>query len=292
MISRRVFAVCGLAALAVPDARAQSRPTGARRTFRYAQTPGAPAALQSLDLYPAANRNAPLVVFIHGGGWRIGDKQNGAAGAEKAAFFNAQGYAYASLNYRLSPDVRHPAHVEDVAAALAWLHDNAASQGFDRDRIAIMGHSAGAHLAALVAIDPRYLGKHSKPLSMVKGVILLDGAGYDVTRQAPAVIARGGFMGEMYSGAFGADPAGWRDASPTLLVERGRAIAPFLIVHASRPDSTSQSRTLAARLRDAGVDARLFEARGYTHAQVNRRIGEPGEAVTREIMGALARWGG
>lgn len=292
MMSRRAFALSSLAIGLGGEAWAQGRPAGARRTIRYAQTPGAPATLQSLDLYPAANRNAPLVVFIHGGGWRIGDKQNGAAGEEKASFFNALGNAYASLNYRLSPEVQHPAHVEDVAAALAWLHDNAAAQGFDRDRITIMGHSAGAHLAALVAIDPRYLGKHGKPLSIVKGVILLDGAGYDVTRQAPAVIARGGFMGEMYSGAFGADPAGWRDASPTLLVERGRAIAPFLIVHASRPDSTSQSRTLAARLRDVGVDAQLFEAHGYTHAQVNRRIGETGEAVTREITGALARWQG
>lgn len=286
MITRRALALSAAAFLAGPAiARAE-----ARRTFRYAQTPGAPAALQSLDLYPVADRNAPLVVFIHGGGWRIGDKQNGAAGQEKATFFNAQGYAYASVNYRLSPNVRHPAHVEDVAAALAWLYDNAAAQGFDRNRIFIMGHSAGAHLAALVAVDPRWLGKFGKPLSIVKGVVLLDGAGYDVTRQAPAVIQRGGFLGEMYSGAFGTDPAGWRDASPTLQIERGRGIAPFLIVHASRPDSTGQSRALAARLREVGVDARLFEARGYSHAQVNRRIGEPGEAVTREITGALSRW--
>ncbi len=289
MITRRALALSAASAFLVGPAFAQ---LGVRRTLRYAQTPGAPAALQSLDLYPSVNRKSPLVVFIHGGGWRIGDKQNGAAGAEKAAFFNPLGYAYTSLNYRLSPEVRHSAHVEDVAAALAWLHDNAAAQGFDPDHIYIMGHSAGAHLAALVAIDPRYLARHKKPLSIVKGVILLDGAGYDVTRQAPAVIARGGFMGEMYSGAFGADPAGWRDASPTLLVERGRAIPPFLIVHASRPDSTSQSRALAARLRDVGVDARLYEARGYTHAQVNRRIGEPGEAVSREITGALSRWTG
>lgn len=286
MITRRALALSAAAFLAGPVI-AQAE---ARRTFRYAQTPGAPAALQSLDLYPVADRNAPLVVFIHGGGWRIGDKQNGAAGQEKATFFNAQGYAYASLNYRLSPEVQHPAHVEDVAAALAWLYDNAAAQGFDRNRIFIMGHSAGAHLAALVAVDPRWLGKFGKPLSIVKGVILLDGAGYDVTRQAPAVTQRGGFLGEMYSGAFGTDPARWRDASPTLQIQRGHGIAPFLIVHASRPDSTSQSRALAARLRDVGVDARLFEARGYSHAQVNRRIGEPGEAVTREITGALSRW--
>lgn len=287
MISRRAVAFACIAALMPHRALAQS--VAPRQTFRYAQSPGAPANLQSLDLYPGP-RGAPLLVFIHGGGWRIGDKQNGAAGQEKAAFFNAQGFSYASLNYRLSPNVQHPAHVEDVAAALAWLHDNADAQRFDRDRIFVMGHSAGAHLAALVAVDPRRLGAHGKPLSLIKGVIPLDGAGYDVTRQAPATIARGGFLGQMYAGAFGSDPAGWRDASPALLVERGRGIAPFLIVHASRRDAISQSRQLAQALRDAGGEARLFEARGYTHADVNRRIGREGEQVTDEIMKSLRGW--
>lgn len=259
-------------------------------TYRYAQTPGVAAPLQSLDLYSAPGRNRPLVVFIHGGGWRIGDKANGAAGQEKAAFFNPLGFAYASLNYRLSPNVQHPAHVDDVAAAISWLYDHAAEQDIDRNHIYVMGHSAGAHLAALVSTDSRRLAKYDKPLSILKGAILLDGAGYDLTTQAPVVIARGGFLGEMYSGAFGTDPSGWPDASPTLQVARGRGIPPFLIVHASRPDSTRQSQQLAQALRNVGVDARLFEAAGYTHAQVNRRIGEPGEAVSGQITAALQRW--
>lgn len=287
VISRRTFALAALVGLTPQPVLAQQ--AAPRRTYRYAQSPGAPANLQSLDLYPGP-LGAPLVVFIHGGGWRIGDKRNGAAGEEKAAFFNHKGFSYASLNYRLSPNVRHPAHVEDVAAALAWLRRNAGAQGYDGERIFIMGHSAGAHLAALAAVDPRWLAAHGELLSLIKGVILLDGAGYDLTRQAPAVIARGGFLGEMYAGAFGRDPAGWRDASPALLAERGRGIAPFLIVHASRPDSTSQSRQLARALRDAGAEARLFEARGYSHADVNRRIGRDGEQVTDELMKSLQTW--
>lgn len=291
MISRRAVVGASLFSLAAPSAFAQSRQAGSPRTYRYAAAPGARPELQSLDLYAAPGRNRPFVVFIHGGGWRIGDKQNGAAGREKAAFFNPLGYTYASVNYRLSPDVMHPAHVQDVAAALAWLHDNAEAQGIDRNRIYVMGHSAGAHLAALAAVDRRWLGAHGKPLSILKGAILLDGAGYDVTEQAPAVIARGGFLGQMYSGAFGMSEAGWADASPTLHVARGQGTPPFLIVHASRADSTRQSRQLAAALQGVGVDARLFEARGYSHAQVNRRIGEPGEAITSQITAALTRWG-
>lgn len=290
MLSRRAFTLAAAATLVPVVAVAQAR--GGMRTYRFAETPGVAANLQSLDFYPAPTPNAPLVVFIHGGGWRIGDKAAGACGREKAAFFNPLGYAYASVNYRLSPAVQHPVHVDDVAAAISWLHDNAAQLGFDRNRIVVMGHSAGAHLAALVAIDPRRLGKYGKPLSILKGVVPLDGAGYDVTRQAPAVLARGGFLGEMYSGAFGTEEAGWRDASPTLQVAPGRNIPPFLIVHASRPDAVSQSRALAAALREANVDARLFEARGYSHAQVNRRIGQPNEAISREITAALKRWVG
>ncbi len=291
MITRRAFALSAAVALFAGQAMAQAPAAGGPRTLRYARAPGVAADLQSLDLYAAPGEGRPLVVFIHGGGWRIGDKGMGAHGRQKAAFFNALGMSYASINYRLSPAVRHPAHVQDVAAALAWLHEHAGELGFDRDRIYVIGHSAGAHLAALVAVDRRWLGAMGKPLSIVKGAILLDGAGYDLTTQAPAVIARGGFLGEMYSGAFTTDPAVWRDASPTLNIARGQGVAPFLIVHASRPDSTYQSRRLAAALRDAGADARLYEARGYTHAQVNRRIGEPGEAVTREITAALRRWG-
>lgn len=292
MISRRAFALSAAVVLLSNGAFAQARAADVPRTYRYAQSPDVAPDLQSLDFYAAPDRGRPLVVFIHGGGWRIGDKAMGAHGREKAAFFNQLGYAYASLNYRLSPNVQHPAHVDDVAAALAWLYDHAAELGFDARRIYVMGHSAGAHLAALVATDARRLAKYGKPLSILKGVILLDGAGYDLTTQAPAVIARGGFLGEMYSGAFGTDRALWRDASPTLHVARGQGIAPFLIVHASRPDSTRQSQQLAQALRAAGVEARLFEARGYTHAQVNRRIGEPGEAITGEIEAALRRWGG
>jgi len=289
MMHRRAFATA-LAACIVAPAYAQVAP----RTYRYAQSPGTAPDLQSLDLYASPGPNLwqgkPLLVFIHGGGWRIGDKANAPHGRQKAAFFNAQGYAYASINYRLSPAVTHPAHVEDVAAALAWLADHAEQQGLDARRIVVMGHSAGAHLAALVATDARRLGAYGKPLSTIKGAILLDGAGYDVTRQAPSVIARGGFLGEMYADAFGRDGALWADASPVTHVREGAGIAPFLIVHTDRPDAVAQSTLLAQRLRAARVDAQLIRAAGYSHADANRKVGQAGEPVTEAIVAALRRW--
>jgi acetyl esterase/lipase len=281
-MDRRHFIAAGMA-LAIAPAHAQTA-----RTFRYAATAGAPQGLQSLDLYPHPDGARRLVAFVHGGGWRIGDKGNGAAGVEKARFFHANGYAYASLNYRLSPAVQHPAHVIDVAAALAWLHKEGRAHGVDAARMAVMGHSAGAHLAALVAVDSTRLGAHGLPLSIVSCAILLDGAGYDVTRQMQGLDrGAGGFTREMYANAFGADPAMWRNASPIEHVAPNKGIAPFLIVHTPRVAAAVQARNFAARLRDAGARVTTLNAPGYSHADVNRRIGEPGELVSGAILKAL-----
>ncbi len=292
MADRRRFLLSAAAALAAGSAGAQARPVA--QTLVYAQRPGAQANLTSLDLYriaaPSA-RPAPLVAFIHGGGWRIGDKSNPGAGAEKAAFFAARGVALASLNYRLSPDVIHPAHIEDVAAGLAFLIDNAAAHGCDPARIYVMGHSAGAHLAALVATDARRLGAHGKSLGALRGVVLLDGAGYDVSAQMDALAGRQSILSDMYRAAFGDDPALWADASPVGHVAPGKGIAPFLIVHTDRAPAVRQSQTLAAVLRAAGVKARLYRARGLSHSDVNRGMGGVGDTVGPQVLAALKDWG-
>ena len=155
----------------------------------FASLPGVDPKLLSLDIYrPKSPSNAgqqaalPVVVMIHGGGWRTGDKANESQGKQKASFFTGRGFVYVSINYRLSPAVQHPAHVEDVAKALAWVADHIASYGGDPERIFLMGHSAGAHLAALVTTDERYLSKLGKSSLKLNGVILLDTAGYDIAR--------------------------------------------------------------------------------------------------------------
>ena len=103
---------------------------------------------QQLDIYhPKKTKDAPVMVYIHGGGWRRGDKDRVG---EKAVFFNSKGWVFISANYRLLPEGRHPNNVDDVAKAIAWTHDNIKKYGGDPEEIFIMGHSAGAHLAALV----------------------------------------------------------------------------------------------------------------------------------------------
>ncbi len=140
---------------------------------------------QRLDLVkPEEITRAPVLLFVHGGGWSIGDKAHAAG--DKARWANSKGWAFASANYRLVPQATVEQQAADVASAIAWLRANAVREGIDADRIVLMGHSAGAHLVALVGTDPQYLKAAGVPMGSVKGVVLLDGAGYDVPTQASA----------------------------------------------------------------------------------------------------------
>ena len=228
---------------------------------------------QRLEFSPATAPGAPLVVFIHGGAWCMGDM---ASAGHMAAHFHGRGYAFASLNYRLVPQVNPQQQGEDVAAAIARLLGDAAALGIDRSRLMIIGHSAGAHLAALIATDPAYLAAHHIPIGAIGGVVLLDGAGYDVAAQ---LAGAGPVLRGLYDYAFGRDPAFQRHVSPI-----AHAAAPnagrFLIFHiASRSDSGAQSVRLAALLRGAGTPAEVVSVDG-THAEIYRNFGQPGHRPT------------
>ncbi len=249
----------------------------------YAEVEGVDPNLLSLDVYsPAPASDCPVMVMIHGGGWRQGDKANADVAALKSQYFVAQGYVFVSVNYRLSPEVVHPVHVQDVAASLDWVYRNIWSYGGDPERIFIMGHSAGAHLAALVATDEQYLEANGLDLSILKGVVLLDGAGYDIPYMTDndSVILRA-----LYEGAFGTDPAVWEDASPVTHVEAGKNIPPFLLFYAgNREDSRVNSQKLADLLTEAGVQAWVVSAPDKNHGTINGDIGKAGDWVTERIM--------
>lgn len=229
-------------------------------------------ALQKLDFWRAKSGNAPLVIFVHGGGWKRGDKNN-ATGQSKAPHYLAQGYAFASINYRLVPDATVEEQAADVATSVAYLRSNAAKLGIDARRIVLMGHSAGAHLSALVGTDPQYLRESGLDMSALSGVIPLDGAAYDV----PAQMADGPrVMGDTYAQAFGSDPARQKALSPYW--QAGPPNAPaFLIIHVEREDGARQSAALADALRENGARVQLqgFEGKGLRgHMEINRNLGQ------------------
>lgn len=296
--------VVGLALLACPRIEASPRETLRERLAERIQgraqraapdTPPAGATipygsdpLQRLDVWPAQGRQpAPLVMFIHGGGWQRGSK-NSAASRWAPTYFPRQGYVYAAIDYRLVPAATVEQQGEDVALALKALLDRAREFGIDRERVVLMGHSAGAHLVALVGTDERYLRSAGLSFTDVDGVIAIDGAAYDV----PAQIRTAGRMGlQTYTQAFGSDPARQRALSPT--DNAGAPNVPaFLLLYVQRPDGVRQAETLGQALEAAGtaVEFGSFPGSGLRgHAQINRELGNPDYVATPVVNAWLEK---
>jgi arylformamidase len=199
-----------------------------------------------------------------------------------------RGYLFASANYRLEDSVSPREQAGDVARAVKWLHDHVGDHGGDPGKIFLMGHSAGAHLVALVGTDARLLGECGLSMEAVRGVVLLDGAGYDVPKQiAEARLER---VQGLYKRAFGDDERAQREASPVTHVVAGRKYPPFLIFHVGqRRDSREQSELLAGKLRDAGGQASTVHEPGKNHMTLNRELGLPGDEPTGKVFEFLGQ---
>src|SRR5689334_18293363 len=270
-----------VAALAV----AADAPANAKRNIPYVESGH---ERQVLDIYAPPNaNNLPVVFWIHGGGWQTGDKSSVQL---KPQAFLDKGFVFVSTNYRLLPHVEMETIVRDVARSIRWVHDHIAEYGGDPRRLLVMGHSAGAQLAALVCIDDRYLKAEGLSLSILKGCVPVDGDTYDV----PAIIETAetrrrvhGLPQATYGHRekFGNDPAKHRDFSAVTHVASGKGIPPFLIMHvAEHPDTSAQAQRLAVALKGAGVPVRVFGARESTHNKVNADIGRPDDPGTRALF--------
>src|SRR5713226_6741441 len=149
---------------------------------------------QALDVSsPHDAKNLPVVFWIHGGGWQTGDK---ASVQIKPQAFVDKGFIFVSTNYRLLPNVDMATLVRDVAKSIRWVHDHIAEYGGDPKRLFVMGHSAGAQLAALVCIDDRYLQAEGFSLAIIKGCVPVDGDTYDVPLMIETAAARRKALGQ------------------------------------------------------------------------------------------------
>jgi len=243
---------------------------------------------QVLDVHsPPRAKHLPVVFWIHGGGWQAGDKSDVQV---KPQAFMDRGFVFVSTNYRLLPQVEMETIVRDIARSIRWVHDHIAEYGGDPQRLLLMGHSAGAQLAALVCTDDRYLKAEGLSLAIVRGCVPVDGDTYDV----PAIIEMAetrrrvhGLPQAMYGHRekFGNDPAKHRDFSVVTHVARGKGIPPFLIMHvAEHPDTGAQAQRLANVLKGAGVPARVFAARDSTHNKINADLGVPDDPGTMALF--------
>lgn len=239
-----------------------------------------------LDVYaPASAKDATVIVWIHGGGWKRGDKGAG----NKAKAWTDAGYVLVSATYRFFPEVTIKEMTADVAKAIKWTRDHAKEFGGNPDRIVVMGHSAGAHLAALVCTDDRYLKAEGVPMTALAGCVPVDVSVYDIPKRLKE---SGSVPASTFTDIFGKDEATQRDLSPAAHVAKDKGIPPFLILHvADRTDTKAQSEALAAKLKEAGIKATVFAAEGKTHGTINSDLAKADDPAGKAVMAFLVAAG-
>jgi len=234
-------------------------------------------AHQRYDVYlppagAARHGGVPVLFMVHGGAWRVGDKASRNAVEQKVAHWVGQGWALVSVNYRLLPEARANLQAEDIAHALGEVQAHAADWGGDRRQFVLMGHSAGAHLLALLAGDPP--SPYATRISPWRAVVLLDSAAYDV----PQLMQLPHFR--FYDDVFGKDPKYWLATSPYHVLTH--PVAPILAVcSGKRATSCSQAERYVAKVREVGSTASVLRV-DLTHGELNRQLGSPGD-YTRQV---------
>lgn len=223
-------------------------------------------------------RNAPLILFIHGGSWRLGTHLD-SIGSKKVTHLVNKGYAFATVNYSLIPIVTVEEQVQEVAECVAFLTKNAAQLDFDPQRIVFMGHSSGAHVATLLGTDTRYLERAGVDISNIHGVIALDGSNYNAMAE---IIDSPGPVAENMMTGLGSDPQHLRDMSPLYHARSPNARA-FLFLHVQRQGDIRQAVEFLASLNAAGTQADLhvFEGEMFEgHMAMLLRLGDPSYPAT------------
>ncbi len=243
-----VVALAGCSPLRLLDATVITADHEATRDLAYGPLPE-----QRLDVYrPRAAAGAPVVVFFHGGNWQSGSRHEyrfvGAALA-------ARGLVAVIPDYRLYPAVEFPAFVQDGAGAVRWVRDHIAERGGDPGRIYLVGHSAGAHIAALLTLDETYLGTLGLDARSIRGTIGLAGP-YDFLPFSAALRPVFGPSG------------GWSRTQPINFVD-GRE-SPILLLQGAADDTVNpaNSTRLASRIREAGGVVEEIVYPGIGHSRI------------------------
>jgi acetyl esterase/lipase len=241
---------------------------------------------QVMDVYrPRAASHAPVIFMVHGGAWRFGDKTATSVVANKIARWLPKGFIFISIDYPMLPQQDALRQADDVARALAFAQAHATSWGGDPAKFIVMGHSAGAHLVALLSAAPAKAYRiGAKPWL---GTVALDSAAMDVA----GVMQRRHLP--FYDSAFGSDPAQWRQASPIAMLTAGAT--PLLAVCSTqrRDHSCTAAADYVARATTLGVRASVSQ-QDLSHEQIDERLGLPGaytddvEAFLRTLDPAVA----
>lgn len=248
---------------------------------------------QVLDIHTPEKlraRNLPVMFWIHGGGWQVGDKSDVGL---KPKVLTERGFIFVSTNYRLLPDVKMDELIADVAKSLGWVHRNIAKYGGDPKRIFVGGHSAGAQIAALICTDDRYLKKEGMTFEALKGCVPVDGDTYDI----PKIISTAEHRCMIYGWKlptyghrqkFGNDPEKHIDFSAVTHVASDKGIPPFLLLYFSgNPDTGAQAKILASALRSGKIPVTSFGKQDSNHRALNNDLGKPDDHATKALYDFL-----
>jgi acetyl esterase/lipase len=288
-------ALAVLAGSVLPALAATEEPTSPVREVLdvpYYTGPGADEDRHRLDLYlPGGKKGFPIAVFVHGGGWMLGDKGFFGHGQALGRHFARLGVGVVMPSYRLSPRVKHPEHIRDVARAVAWTVKNLGAYGGDINRLYLVGHSAGGHLVSLLATDKTYLKAVGIKPSLIRGVVSISGV-----YRAPELAFNFGVAGASeglkltihpFSVVFGTDPGVDRKAFPLHHVTAG--LPPFLLVNAERdlPTLPEMTTEFAAALKRAGDKVQVLRVPGRDHDSVLFRAVTDKDPVSRAVAGFI-----
>lgn len=255
--SRLVFSALGVLLCALPAA-AQSHRVTVVKDLDYVPDVEYADGKDRLDLYiPQGVANAPVIFSLHGGALSIGDRSEDTFVGRR---LGAAGFLTVVTSYRLSPQVSHPAHVEDAAAAFAWVKRNIARHGGDPNRIIVIGHSAGAYLAMLLVTDSRYLAAHKLSPRDIKGLVPVSGFFW---------VDKPGVAPDRPTYVWGTDRKVWADSSPARHLRAD--LPPVLLIDTDGDEDWRQQQNvdMAAALRAAGnKDVSTHKVKGRTHMSV------------------------
>ncbi len=260
--------------------------TNLSTTIQYKQIDGVEPNLLSLDIHYSSSteQKKPVVIYVHGGAWCLGDKTNQLE--NKIKLFQKLNYVFVSVNYRLSPfphqlnnpdRIMYPTHNQDIADAIKWVFDNISRYGGEANKIALLGHSAGGHLVALTGTNSSFLNDVGLNLSNIKGIAVIDTEGYDI---APKITDNN----KNYINAFGTDSNLNTQASPIHNIVSGVSYPKFFIAKRGNTNRIQIANDFINTLKQNGVFVSQINGSIYSHSEINQAIGKDGEElITNEL---------
>lgn len=221
-------------------------------------------------------KKKPVVIYIHGGGWVVGDRKRVY---NMPSWLTSRGYIFVGLDYRKIPNTTIDGQVRDVTAAVAWARRNIRKYGGDPNRMVLMGHSAGAHLSALVAAQGKANG--------LRGIIANDVQAYDLLAYA----TKRGSIGSMFGKAFTNEPKNWIKWSPATYARKTRRMPPHLILYSRSQGERRRSISVgyANLIKGLGTKTEIFHGTAYSHGAIAARLGRSGDAASAAIERFLKR---